>query len=229
MSRRTLLITGVTKGIGRGLADAALDEGHIVLGCGRNEGALAELRGRATDDDDFSKIDVTDDAAVAAWAKRLVASGRVPDLVFNNAALINDRAPLWEVSAEEFGAMMDVNLKGVASIVRHFAPPMIERGSGVFVHLSSGWGRGTSPDVAPYCATKFGIEGLSGALAQELPSGLASIALSPGVVHTEMLQVAFGKSGAASAIEPDQWGRIALPELLSYGPAQNGASLTIAG
>ena len=224
----TLLITGATRGIGRGLANAAVRAGHTVIGCGRDRTRLEELARTHGAPHRFDAIDVTDDAAVEAWAKSLTEEGNVPDLIFNNAALINQRLPLWEVPAEEFDALIDVNIKGVAAVIRHFCPPMIERGSGVIVNLSSGWGRSTSPNVAPYCASKFAIEGLSSALAAELPAGLASVALSPGVVHTEMLQVAFGKREAASAVDPAAWGEDALAYLLSLGPRENGQSLTFA-
>jgi NAD(P)-dependent dehydrogenase (short-subunit alcohol dehydrogenase family) len=62
----------------------------------------------------------------------------------------------------------------------------------VIVNLSSGWGRSVSPEVAPYCATKWAIEGLTQAFAKELPEGLAAVALNPGVIDTDMLRLAFG-------------------------------------
>ena len=117
-----------------------------------------------------------------------------PDLLLNNAATINPNAPLWKVSADEFSYVIDVNIKGVANVIRHFVPRMIERGSGVIVNFSSGWGRSTSPEVAPYCATKWAIEGLTRALAQELPAGMAAIPLNPGIINTDMLQSCFGES-----------------------------------
>jgi len=103
---------------------------------------------------------------------------------------------------------------------------MIERGRGTLVALSSGWGRSTSPEVAPYCASKFAIEGLMGSIAQELPGGLAAVALSPGVVHTEMLKRAFGEKDASMAVEPSDWGREAVEFLLSLGPDHSGSSLS---
>jgi NAD(P)-dependent dehydrogenase (short-subunit alcohol dehydrogenase family) len=76
--------------------------------------------------------------------------------------------------------VVSVNIVGVANVIRAFAPAMIERGSGVIVNLSSGWGRSVSPEVAPYCATKWAIEGMTKALAEELPKGMAAVPLNPG-------------------------------------------------
>lgn len=63
----------------------------------------------------------------------------------------------------------------------------------IIVNISSGWGRSTSPEVAPYCASKWAIEGLTQALAQELPSGMVTVALNPGIIHTDMLNICFGE------------------------------------
>lgn len=63
---------------------------------------------------------------------------------------------------------------------------LLQKGSGVIVNFSSGWGRSTSPEVATYCDTKWAIEGLTKALAQELVPGLATIPLNPGVINTKI-------------------------------------------
>jgi NAD(P)-dependent dehydrogenase (short-subunit alcohol dehydrogenase family) len=173
-------------------------------------------------------VDVASDREVAAWATRLLSVHPPPDLLLNNAALINPNAPLWKVSAAEFSRVIDVNLKGVASVIRHFAPAMIARGSGVIVNFSSGWGRSTDADVAPYCATKWAIEGLTQALAQELPSGMAAIPLNPGIIDTPMLRSCFGAS-AAGYPAPETWAKRAVPFLLGLGPRQNGQPLTAPG
>ena len=119
-----------------------------------------------------------------AWAGRFLAASSTPDLLINNAALINRNAPTWKVPAEEFDRLIDVNIKGVANVLRHVVPAMIARESGVIVNLSSYWGRSVSPEVAPYCASKWAIEGLVHGLAQELPKGLAAVPLNPGIIDT---------------------------------------------
>ncbi len=173
-------------------------------------------------------MDVARDDQVKAWAAHVLERLGAPDLLVNNAAAINRNAPLWEVPADDFDRVMDVNLKGVANVIRHFVPAMVARGSGIVVNLSSGWGRSTSPEVAPYCASKWGIEGLTRALAQELPSGLAAVPLNPGIIDTEMLRSTFG-AGARHYPNPSDWARAAVPFLLELGTAANGKPLTVPG
>jgi NAD(P)-dependent dehydrogenase (short-subunit alcohol dehydrogenase family) len=113
-------------------------------------------------------------------------------------------------------------------VIRAFLPSMLDRGRGVVVNFSSGWGKSTSAEVAPYCATKWGIEGMTKALAEELPGGLAAVALNPGVVHTALLESCYGQS-AKSYPGPERWAERAAPFLLALGPKDNGRSLTVPG
>jgi NAD(P)-dependent dehydrogenase (short-subunit alcohol dehydrogenase family) len=222
---KTILITGVTRGLGRAMAEEFIRLGHVVLGCGRSESEIVKLQIQFTAPHDFEIVDVANDPQVAAWAKRVLASHGAPDLLLNNAALVNRNAKLWEVPAREFSNVVDVNIKGVVNVIRHFAPAMVARRSGVIVNFSSGWGRSTDVEVAPYCATKWAMEGLTQALAQELPPGMAAVPLNPGIIDTDMLRSCFGGS-AANYPAPDEWAKTAVPFLLKIGPAENGRSLT---
>jgi NAD(P)-dependent dehydrogenase (short-subunit alcohol dehydrogenase family) len=162
MASRVVVITGATRGLGRALVDGFSKLGHRVIGCGRSREEIDQLRREPGPAEAFTVVDVVSDPAVKSWADAWLARFGPPDLLINNAAVINRNAPLWEVPASEFDLVVDVNLKGVANVIRHVVPAMIERGSGVIVNLSSGWGRSTSPEVAPYCATKWGIESTFG-------------------------------------------------------------------
>ena len=166
------------------------------------------------------------DDAVKAWATIVLQAHGPPDLLLNNAGVINRNAPLWEVKAEEFARVIDVNLKGVANVIRHFAPAMVAAKRGVIVNFSSGWGRSADADVAPYCASKWGIEGLTSALAQELSAGMAAVALNPGIINTEMLQSCFG-SAASRYRSPESWAQTAVPFLLALGAKDNGKQLEV--
>jgi NAD(P)-dependent dehydrogenase (short-subunit alcohol dehydrogenase family) len=228
MEKKIVLITGVTRGLGRAMSEEFIKLGHIVLGCGRSKTEIDQLRSRFGLPHDFHAVDVSSADEVKSWASELLKSHDLPDLVLNNAGLINKNARLWEVSAVEFSSVIDVNLKGVANVIRHFVPEMVKRKKGVIVNFSSGWGRSTDAEVAPYCATKWGIEGLTQAFAQELPSGMAAVALNPGIINTEMLQSCFGGSAASYPV-PAQWARTAVPFLLSLGPQHNGKQLDVPG
>lgn len=223
---KTILVTGATRGLGRAMVERFAELGHTVLGCGRSTSHVAELTKKFGKPHDFSVLDVADDGDVKKWASRLLKEYAPPDLLLNNAALVNRNAPLWKVPADEFEQVLAVNITGTTNCIRHFIPAMIERKKGVVVNFSSGWGRSTSAEVAPYCATKWAIEGLTQALAQELPSGMAAIPLNPGIINTDMLQSCFGGS-AHHYPTADEWSRTAVPFLLKLGPQDNGRSLSV--
>lgn len=223
-----VVITGVTRGLGRALADWYIANGHTVAGCGRSGPAIFELRFTHPEPHSFDSVDVTQPVKVALWAERVLGAMGAPDFLINNAGLINAPAPLWKVQAQEFEKVLAVNVAGIANVVRAFVPAMIERGSGVVVNLSSGWGRSVAAEVAPYCATKWAVEGLTKALAEELPQGMAAVPLSPGVIDTEMLRACFG-DGAGSYPKPEEWAKKAGPFILGLGPKDNGKSLSVGG
>lgn len=225
MPRKLIVITGATRGLGRALAEEFAGLGQWVVGCGRSAEEIARLREAPGAPHVFEVVDVTSEDEVRTWAERTLADQGTPDLLLNNAGAMNRNAPLWEVPADDFDRVIDVNLKGVANVLRHFVPAMIARGSGVIVNLSSGWGRSTAPEVAPYCASKWGIEGLTRALAQELPPGLAAVPLNPGIIDTDMLRGCFG-AGAANYRGPEEWAKTAAPFLLGLGPKANGTPLS---
>jgi NAD(P)-dependent dehydrogenase (short-subunit alcohol dehydrogenase family) len=200
--------------------------GHTVAGCSRQKAHVVALAKRFGPPHRFDAVDVSDDAAVGKWAKALLADGEPPDLLLNNAAVVNGNAVLWEVPADEFSRVIDVNIKGIFHVLRHFLPAMVKREQGVIVNFSSGWGRSTSPEVAPYCATKYAVEGLTQALAQELPHGMCAVPLNPGIINTDMLQSCFGDN-ADSYPTPEKWAKKAVPFLLGIGPKDNGQPLSV--
>jgi NAD(P)-dependent dehydrogenase (short-subunit alcohol dehydrogenase family) len=207
------------------MTEKFIELGHTVIGCSRQRPHVEKLTKQFGPPHHFSAVDVADDKAVAQWAKGVLTEGGPPDLLLNNAAAINENAPLWEVPPEEFSRVIDVNIKGVFNVIRRFVPAMIEQGRGVVVNFSSGWGRSTSPKVAPYCATKYAVEGLTMALAQELPDGMCAVPLNPGIINTDMLQSCFGEN-ADSYPTPERWAQRAVPFLLKLGPRDNGKQLT---
>ncbi len=227
---RRVVITGVSRGLGRAMVEQFVGLGHQVAGCARSNDVIGELRRQFGDSGPhrFDAVDVSDEPAVADWALHVLNEWGVPDLLINSAAIMNENTLLWEAPVDEFSRIIDINVKGVFYVVRHFVPAMVEREKGVIINFSSGWGRSTSPQVGPYCTTKWAIEGFSRALADELPYGMASIPLNPGVIHTEMLETCFG-SAASSYRSPAEWAERAVPFMLEIDGEDSGDPLTAPG
>lgn len=223
---KRIVITGVTRGLGRALAEEFIRLGHTVHGCGRSAEDIFDLRLAHPAPHSFEVADVANPTKVEIWAAKVLAPGEAPDLLINNAAVMNLPAPLWEVPADEFARMMNVNLTGMHHVIREFVPAMVAAGRGVIVNFSSGWGRSVSPEVAPYCATKWGVEGLTKALAEELPAGMAAIPLNPGVIDTAMLRQCW-PDGAEGHVKAAEWAKVAAPFILGLGPKDNGRSLSV--
>jgi len=221
-----ILITGITRGLGRALAEWYIANGHTVLGCGRSGTDIFDLRFTYPEPHSFENLDVTEPFKVDLWAERITGTHGAPDILVNNAALMHEPAPLWKVPAQEFSKLVDVNIKGVANVLRAFVPHMIQAGSGVIVNLSSAWGRCAEANVAPYCATKYAVEGLTLALAEELPDPLAAVPLNPGIINTDMLRRCWPDS-AADYPDPAAWAKKAAPYLLTLNRSHNGKSLTV--
>jgi len=223
-----IVITGVTRGLGRALAEWYIANGHTVAGCGRSGPAIFDFRFTHPEPHSFDAVDVTQQVKVQLWAERVLGAMGPPDILINNAGQINKPAPLWTVPADEVSKVVGVNILGVVNVIRAFAPAMVERGKGVIVNLSSGWGRSVSSGVAPYCATKWAVEGLTKALALELPAGMAAVPLNPGVIDTEMLRTCFS-DGAGSYPKAEEWAKRAGPYILGLGPGDNGRSASVDG
>lgn len=237
--QRTVLITGVSRGLGKALALEIAKRGHTVIGCSRSQENLNSLQAdlssssssshsnpSSSDKHLFMNVDVRSNSSVEELARAVVEKKGVPDIIVNNAGTINRNNRIWEVPVEEFDAVIDTNIKGVANMLRHFIPLMIESKQGIIVNMSSGWGRSAAAQVAPYCASKWAVEGLTRSVAKELPSGMAIVALNPGVINTDMLASCFGSS-AALYQTPESWAPKAATMILNLTMADNGASLTV--
>lgn len=209
-----IVITGTTRGLGRALAEELSSRGHQVAGCG-------------TSAPPPNRVDVGDPAQVEQWALGVLADwGAPPDLLINSAGVTTDPDPLWAQAPEALARVLRVNVAGVQHVLRAFLPAMLERGQGVVINISSDWGRSGAPMVAPYCASKWAVEGMTACLALELPAGMAAVSLDPGTVNTDMLRFTFGP-GADEYPSPESWRGRAADFVLSLGPEHNGRALTI--
>ncbi|MGB3511813.1 MAG: SDR family oxidoreductase [Microcoleaceae cyanobacterium] len=224
---KSILITCVSRGLGRVMTEAFIQLGHTVVGCSLNEQAIADLEKQFGEPHHFTAVDIADEMQVKSWSQTITLKYDAPDLIINNAGIVHELAPLWEIEGKVFDRVIDTNIKGVANILRYFLPQMVAKNQGVIVNFSAGWGRYTTANAAPYCASKWAIEGLTKALAQELPPGMAAVSLWPGTIHTDTLETIYGNEKAAKYIQPQDWVKIAVPFLLQIGASDNGKALAI--
>ena len=117
---RCVLITGATRGIGRALVDRWIGMGHTVFGCGRSGAEINAMRSNYSDPHRFVAVDVASGEEVMKWADELLRNCGTPDLLVNNAGIINQNAPLWKVPEEEFSLLMRINVGGMANAIRFF-------------------------------------------------------------------------------------------------------------
>ncbi|RZS09364.1 hypothetical protein BHM03_00040438 [Ensete ventricosum] len=173
--RKTVLVTGVSRGLGRALSLELATRGHAVIGCARSidkvQALQHELMAVSPDASSSSSsasppskhliidLDVRSDSGVQALAKLVMETKRLPDIIGSQC-----------------------------------------RGPWLLSHLY----HCICLQVAPYCASKWAVEGLTKSVAKELPPGLAIVALSPGVINTDMLASCFGSS-ASLYQAPETW------------------------
>jgi NAD(P)-dependent dehydrogenase (short-subunit alcohol dehydrogenase family) len=180
---KTFFITGVSSGLGRALAEAALADGHRVVGTvrqGRDADAFAALGEGASPE----VLDVTDDAAVAAAVARTEASAPIDVLVAN--AGYGQEGTLEESTMEELRRQFEVNVFGAVATIKAALPAMRERRAGHIIGITSMGGLMTIPGLAFYHGSKFALEGILGSLAKEVgPLGIDVTAVAPGSFRTD--------------------------------------------
>jgi len=194
-SSRTWFITGSSTGFGRLLAEEVLKTGDHVVATARKVEQVADLEQKYPDQALALPLDVTkQDQVDAAVAKTLERFGRV-DVLVNNAGY-GVAGAIEEVSDAELDPMYATNVFGLLRVTRAFLPQLRKQRSGHILNLSSIGGLTAGPGWGLYQSTKFAVEGLSEALAQEVaPLGIRVTIIEPGPFRTDFL----GRSGVEAA------------------------------
>jgi len=190
---KSVVITGVSSGIGRGAAKVLVDAGYQVFGSVRRQADADSVRQELGERFTPLIFDVTDTAAVKAGAAVVAeALGGKPLYGLVNNAGIAVAGPLLELPLEELRRQLEVNVVGVVATLQAFAP-MLWQGVGPgerpgrIVNITSVGGKTALPFLAPYVASKFALEGVTESLRLEmLLFGVDVIAIAPGFVATEM-------------------------------------------
>ncbi|WP_328584526.1 oxidoreductase [Streptomyces sp. NBC_00370] len=183
---QTWLITGSSRGLGRALTEAVLEDGDNVVATARRPEQLDDLVQKYGDRIRATALDVTDaEAARAAVRLAVDTFGRL-DVVANNAGYANS-APIEEMAEDDYRAQIETNLFGVVNVTRAALPVLREQRSGRFIQYSSVGGRvGGTPGMGAYQTAKYAVEGFSEVLSNEVaPFGIKVVIVEPGAFRTD--------------------------------------------
>ncbi|MEQ9208418.1 MAG: SDR family NAD(P)-dependent oxidoreductase, partial [Pseudomonadales bacterium] len=189
LTGKVAVITGGSRGLGKAMAEALSGAGAKIALIARNEEKLTETRDEliaAGGEAEYFMGDVTDEEEVARIAREVNERFGAPHILINNAGT-NCRKHLVEATLEDFEGVVDSSLKSAFLVSRAFVPGMREHGWGRVINMTSILSHIGLPARTPYCSAKFGLLGMTKALALELaPEGITVNGISPGPCGTEM-------------------------------------------
>lgn len=206
-TRRTWFVTGCSSGLGRALCERLLERGERVVATARDITRIANLRERYADRAVLLKLDITDNASVAAAVRAALALDGGIDVLVNNAGYGLVGA-LEEVDETAVKDAFDANVYGAYRLIRTFLPHMRARKSGHILNISSMAGFVGGPGFCFYSATKFALEGMSEALAKEVaPFGIRVTLVEPGPFRTDFRSEKSLRAAPAMEVYADTVGR----------------------
>lgn len=228
LAGRVALVTGASRGIGRAIASALAGAGADLALCSTRPGgcdaALEEARAQGRSAEAWA-CDLGSPAELQRLVDQTLARfGRV-DLLVNNAGAVAWKK-VTEMDDETFDRVLAVNLRAVFQLTRRLLPGMLERKQGRIVQVSSISGTLGTPRLSAYCASKWGVNGFTKALATELGNtGVATFAVMPGSVDTDMLK----GSGFTPAMQPSAVAEVVRYLCAEAPDAMNGSLIEVFG
>jgi NAD(P)-dependent dehydrogenase (short-subunit alcohol dehydrogenase family) len=226
---RVALVTGGGRGIGRAIAQCLAEEGAAVAICSRTEHELketvrtiAERRGEAC----YWVADLVSAPAIRSLVQKLSRRYSRIDILVNNASLLGPRLPLADYPLKEWEAVLKVNLTAPFLLTQEVLRSMIPQKSGCILNITSTVGRQGRAEWGGYSVSKFGIEGLTQILAEELREHqIRVLALNPGGTRTAMRAAAYPEEDPSLLPTPDVVAKVVLDLVLRDDMALSGQSL----
>jgi|SRR5581483_3441338 len=190
LEHQLAVVTGAGRGIGAAIAGKLATLGALVVLCGRSRAPLDETAGQIIEAGGRAEVatcDVTDHDSVQAVASMVERRFGKIDILVNNAGIGGFGGPLHTLPPGDWDAVLNTNLRGVFFCIRTFAPMMIRARSGHIVNISSLAGKNPLPNGAAYAASKWGLNGLTYSVAEELRTHNIRVSVvCPGSVDTSL-------------------------------------------
>ena len=192
---KIVLITGATSGIGLACARKFAENGDKLILTGRNEQRLAEIRKELTEKGTevlTLAFDVRDQEKASKYIGKLPAEWQEIDVLVNNAGLALGLEPEYECDPDDWGTMIDTNIKGLLTMTRLVVPGMVQRNRGHIINMGSVAGDAAYAGGNVYCATKAAVKALSDGLRIDVANTAIRVTnLKPGLVETNFSNVRF--------------------------------------
>jgi NAD(P)-dependent dehydrogenase (short-subunit alcohol dehydrogenase family) len=208
LKNKVVVITGASKGLGRALAIGFAVKGSHVAICARNADRLQAVERiiRRNGGSVYAMpMDVSEPTHVARFAAEILGRFGAAEVLINNASILGPRLPILEYPLIAWREVLEVNVNGIYHVCKAFLPQMIKRGYGSVINLSSGVGAVGKPNWGAYLVSKFGVEGLTYMLAEELQERNIRINIvNPGGMATEMRQAAYPDEDQSTLKKPEE-------------------------
>lgn len=231
LAGKVALITGAGRGIGRATAELFAKEGARLLVCSRTTRELKEVLSGIEAGGGIAlgrRVDI----GSAKQAGRLVRYafrrfGRL-DFLINNAGILGPRVPIDRYPVQQWNRVMKVNLSGTFYVTREVARVMAAQGAGTIISISSSVGRAGRAHWGAYAVSKFGVEGLSQVLAEELrASGVCVLTFNPGSTRTRMRAEAYPDEDRSRLRDPTEAAQALLHLAMRVSPAMSGRAFDL--
>ncbi len=225
LEKKKAIITGGSKGLGKALLDRFLAEGAEVAICGRNTKELeAVVKKVGSTKYKILAIpcDIADSGQVERFVTKVLDDFGSVDILVNNASRLGPRVAVAEYPLSEWDETLQTNINGAFFITRLVLPPMMKRGAGCIINVSSSVGRAGRKLWGAYAVSKFALEGLTQVLSEELkPFNIRVNSVNPGPMATEMRKAAYPQEDQSLLRTPDQ-----LTDIFVYLASQDGVGIS---
>jgi NAD(P)-dependent dehydrogenase (short-subunit alcohol dehydrogenase family) len=226
---KVALITGGGRGIGRAIARRLSEEGAAVAICSRTERELRETVREISErhgDGWYRVADLASATAIRSLVRTLLRRHSKIDILINNASRLGPRLPIAEYPLREWEAVLRVNLTAPFLLTQEVLRSMIPQESGFILNITSSVGRRGRAEWGGYSVSKFGLEGLTQILADEVRGhDIRVMALNPGGTRTAMRAEAYPEEDASLLPSPDAVARVVLHLILQEDVGLSGRSL----